>query len=91
MPRISLTAHLRRFVDTPVDSIEAEGATVAEALASFFAEWPALRGYVLEDSGALRKHVTIFVDGATIHDRATLSDPVSADGEIFIAQALSGG
>lgn len=91
MPRISLTAHLRRFVDTPSDVFTAPGATVAEALDAFFSEWPALRGYVLEDSGALRKHVTIFVDGATLLDRAALSDPVSGDSEIFITQALSGG
>ena len=91
MPIISLTAHLRRFVETPDDACEVPGATVSDALAAFFKTWPSLRSYVLEDSGALRKHVTIFVDGTAIRDRHTLSDPVSPRGEIFIAQALSGG
>lgn len=64
---------------------------MAEVLQAYFPQYPALRGYVLEDSGALRKHMTIFVDGVAIQDRQNLSDPVPVDGEVFIMQALSGG
>ena len=35
--------------------------------------------------------MTIFVNGLAIQDRKNLSDPVPADGEVYIMQALSGG
>jgi len=35
--------------------------------------------------------MTVFVNGTAIQDRERLSDPVPADGEVYIMQALSGG
>ena len=67
------------------------GETVAAALAVVFAEHPALRSYVLDDQGGVRKHVAIFVDGECIRDRATLADAVHEQSEIFVMQSLSGG
>jgi sulfur-carrier protein len=89
MPHVSFTPHLQRFIDAPAR--KASGATVAAALADVFADNPRLRGYVLDERGAVRQHVTIFVDDAPIRDRVTLTDPVSDDAEIFVLQALSGG
>lgn len=54
-------------------------------------EYPRVRGYVLDDQGAVRRHVAIFLNGELIRDRAGLSDAVSGNDEIFVAQALSGG
>jgi len=70
---------------------EAGGATVGEVLAAVFERCPRLRGYLLDDQGAVRPHVVVFVDGEPIRDRAGLSDAVGEDAEVFIAQALSGG
>jgi sulfur-carrier protein len=89
MPRVTFTTHLERFIDAP--SREVTGGTVAEALAAVFADNPRLRHYVLDERGAVRQHVTIFVDDLPARDRATLSDKVEADSEIFVLQALSGG
>ena len=89
MPRVSFTPHLQRFIDAPAR--KATGATVAAARADVFADNPRLRGYVLDERGAVRQHVTIFVDDAPILDRAMLTDPVGDDSEIFVLQALSGG
>ena len=58
MAEIHFTSHLRTLVtDGP---LSAEGATVGEALAKVLAAQPHVRGYVLDDRGALRKHVCIF-------------------------------
>ena len=56
-----------------------------------FAANPRLRGYVLDERGQLRKHVTIFVDDAPIRDRTTLTDAIDPETEVFVLQALSGG
>ncbi len=89
MAFIALTPHLQSHVD--VDRREIVGATVREALDKLFAENPRLKSYLLEDNGAVRKHVAVFLNGESVKDRAKLTDPLPPDGEIFIMQALSGG
>jgi hypothetical protein len=54
-----------------------------------FAAQPALRDYILDEQGALRCHVAIFVDGRKI-EPGQLDDVVAA-AEIYVVQALSGG
>ena len=89
MPTVHFTANLQRHVAAPSTPVEAE--TVAEALNAVFARVPPLRGYVLDDQGAVRPHVTIFVDGAQIWDRERQGDRISPGAEIWVMQALSGG
>ena len=89
MPRVTFTPHLQRFLDAPPR--EVGGVTVAEALAQVFADNPRLRHYVLDERGAVRQHVTVFVGDSPAVDRTHLSDPVADDTEIFVLQALSGG
>ncbi len=66
------------------------GATVREALDAYFGENPAVRGYVLDEQGTLRKHVTVFVDGEQMRNRE-LTSPIGEDAEVYVMQALSGG
>lgn len=89
MPQVTFTQNLAQHIDAPTRRVE--GRTVAEALGAVFADHPRLRGYVLDDQGRLRKHVTVFVDGEMIRDRLRLSDPVREDSDLFVMQALSGG
>ena len=89
MPRVSFTQNLRRHVDCP--DTEVEGATVRAALEAVFAERPRLRDYVLDEQGALRLHVVVFVNGEQVADREGLGDAVAPDGDIRVMQALSGG
>jgi hypothetical protein len=67
------------------------GRTVREVLDAVFANNPPARGYVLDDQGALRKHMSIFVDGRLISDRNKLSDAVGETSSVAVFQALSGG
>jgi sulfur-carrier protein len=86
---VTFTPNLARHVDSPRS--EAPGATVREVLDRVFADHPRLRGYVVDEQGALRKHMIIFIDGRQIADRARLSDPVEPRSELYVMQALSGG
>ena len=62
-----------------------------EALESVFRSNERLRGYVLDDQLALRRHMAVVVDGRPLRDRVRLSDPVSPSSAIYVLQALSGG
>lgn len=88
MPRVSFTANLQRHVATP--TVDVEGATVGAALEAVFAAHPRLRGYILDDQGAVRRHVAIYRGGDRA-GRASLADAVAPQEEIFVFQALSGG
>ena len=50
-----------------------------------------MRGYVLDDHGAIRKHVCIFADGQRLNRDATLGHPIEPQSQIHVMQALSGG
>mgnify|MGYP000348292309 CR=1 FL=1 len=89
MSRVSFTRNLQRHVACPPCTVE--GATVQESLEAAFALYPRLRGYVLDEHGALRFHMAVFVDGVPVADRRGLTDPVSVASEIYVMQALSGG
>jgi hypothetical protein len=89
MARVSFTDNLKRHLDCPPAA--AEGATVRAVLDGVFAENPRLRSYLLDDQGRLRKHVNVFVNDGAVADRVLLSDRVSANDQLFVFQALSGG
>jgi sulfur carrier protein ThiS len=80
---------LQRHVASP--ECEVPGATVGAVLMEVFAANPALRGYLLDDQGHVRKHVAVFVDGRKIRDREHMSDAVTEASEIYVMQALTGG
>jgi hypothetical protein len=89
MPLVRFTRNIQRHVPCPTR--EVDGATVRQALEAYFHDNPRARGYVLDDRGALRRHMVIFIDGSQIADRQGLGDAVASDGAIDVMQALSGG
>src|SRR3989442_9460797 len=89
MAKVIFTPNIQRHVVCP--DTEVAGRTVREVLENVFAQNPQARAYVLDDQSGLRKHMTIFVDGQMIRDRARLTDAVSESSTIYVFQALSGG
>jgi len=89
MARVVFTPNIQRHVACP--EAQAPGKTVREVLEAVLAQNPQARSYVLDDQSALRRHMTIFVDGLMIRDRAGLSDAVRETSTIYVFQALSGG
>ena len=89
MARVVFTKALARHGDA--SSIEVDAATVREALDAVFAGRPQLRSYVLDEQGALRFHVTLYVNGEPLVERTLLGQPLGPDAELYVMQALSGG
>ena len=89
MPTVSFTPNLQRHVHCP--PVTVGGETVSQALEAVFRGNPRARAYVLDEQGAVRPHMVVFVDGRQVLDRRALSDPVASNAEIYVAQALSGG
>lgn len=89
MVQVVFTPNIQRHVPCPATNVQ--GATVSEVLDQVFASNRQARSYVLDDQGALRKHMNIFIDGRAITDRTKLTDPVGPTSKVAIYQALSGG
>ena len=90
MAKVVLTTNLRKYTGG-VTQAEATGSTVSELLHDLERRLPGLRAYVVNETGALRRHVNVFVDGERVADRAGLGDPLRPDCVVHILQALSGG
>jgi sulfur-carrier protein len=90
MPYVKFTKNLERFFPGLADTT-VEARTVAEVVAAVDARWPGLGAYIVDERGALRQHVNIFVGEDMIADRDRLSDAVDPASRVYIFQALSGG
>jgi sulfur carrier protein ThiS len=89
MVRVSFPQVLQRHVACP--PVDVDAGTVREALEAAFAHYPTARGYLFDDTGTLRQHVTVFVDGEVVKNRTTLAQGVRPEARIDVLQALSGG
>jgi sulfur carrier protein ThiS len=87
---VRFTRHLHRYFPTLVDH-EAPAVTVAELIARVNLRHPGLSAYIVDERGAVRKHVNIYVDGELVRDRTRLSDPLADGSVVDVIQALSGG
>lgn len=89
MPLVTFAPALTRHV--PCEPQQVAAGSLAEALDRALAAAPALRGYVLDDQGAVRKHVAVFVNGHMIASRSRLDQPLAAADRVLVIQALTGG
>ena len=69
------------------DQLEAAGATVGEALRQLERAHPRLAGWVLDESGGLRRHVSLFVNDTL----AAPDSPLAPGDQVYIVPAISGG
>ena len=74
-----------------MDTSGMRDAAVRALFGQLMAVNPSVEVYLLDDQGGLRRHLTIFIDGLRLRDRARLSDALAEDSEVYVVQALSGG
>ena len=70
-------------------SLDVAGTRVGGGLQAPFAEPPGLRGYVLDEHGAVRHHVAVIVDGEAITDKHRPAQPLRDGSVVYIMQGLS--
>ncbi len=73
---------------TKAKQVEANGATLADVFADLDRRYPGLRFRVINEQDQNREHIKIFVNQRV---DTSLDDSVSADDEIHIITAISGG
>jgi sulfur-carrier protein len=97
MARVVLASALSRWLPSSAGKsaqdvvLEVSGTRLDEVLGGVFTRYPNLRGYVLDERGAVRHHVAVFVDGCAIADKRNPTQAVGDRSEVYVMQALSGG
>lgn len=92
MASVEMTSHLYRFFPQLENRrIVVPAGSVAEVLREVDKIAAGFSDYLLDERGALRRHVNISVNNTTVIDKKRLSDRVPEDGTVYIFQALSGG
>lgn len=86
MPRVILTGSIRQQAGG-LGEAEVVGDTAAAAVRALEAAHPALHGWVVDERGALRRHVKLFHRGASV----SLDAPLGPNDELHIVAAISGG
>lgn len=86
MPRVILTGSIRQHAGG-VGAVEVRAQSVRAAVAALEASYPALRGWVVDEQGALRRHVKLFHRGASV----SLDAPLAPEDELIVVAAISGG
>jgi len=87
--RVSFAKAIQRHAACPAADVD--GDTLRGVIDSYFQIHPEARTYVLDERGAVRKHVAVFVNDTLVIDRERLSDTIAADDRVSVFQALSGG
>ena len=90
MAKVKFTSALKPFFPSLTD-LELEGNTIRDVLNQIEIRYPGINNYLTDETGSLRKHVNIFLQGDLIKDRSALNDLVKKSDEVLIFQALSGG
>jgi len=66
-------------------------SSLRDALEELERRYPALYRSVCDDSGAVRRHINLFVNTDHIRDRNGLDTPLASGDEVSILPAVSGG
>ena len=86
MPRVILTGSVQQHAGG-LSAVEVGGETARAAIQALEASYPALRGWIVDERGTLRRHVKLFLGGVAVSLDAT----VRPNDELHIVAAISGG
>jgi molybdopterin synthase sulfur carrier subunit len=67
--------------------LEVDGATVGEVLQALEADWPKTSGWILDEHGAVRRHVNVFLNGEQVDAAASVA---TAD-QLHVLPSITGG
>jgi molybdopterin synthase sulfur carrier subunit len=87
MVQVYLPSSLARLFKGQPRKVELEATSVWELIWRLNKYWPGMRDRLCTSDGAIRKHLTIFVDG----ERASLDTALQPGAEVRIIPAVSGG
>lgn len=74
-----------------VTVVEADGATLSDLLLDLDVRYPGIRARVVDDQGALRRFVNIYVNDDDVRFTGGLDTPIGDSADVSIIPAVAGG
>lgn len=71
--------------------VDAEGATLAEVLDDLDASYPGIRARILDDQGALRRFVNVYVGNDDVRFLDALDTKTPEGAQVSVIPAVAGG
>ena len=88
--RVRIPTPLRQATDGEAE-LSLDAPTVASVISELETRYPAIRGRLRDDSGALRRFVNLYVNGQDVRFQNGLETSLKAGDELSIVPAVAGG
>ena len=88
--RVRIPTPLRSATDGTAE-MTSEAGTVAHAIAELETRFPAIKGRLRDESGAMRRFVNLYVNGEDVRFQNGLDTALKAGDELSIVPAVAGG
>jgi len=87
---VRIPTPLRR-VTNGIDKVELEAGTLQECISSLETRFPGIRERLLDEQGALREFVNVYLNGEDVRFLQGLDTAARAGDEVSIVPAVAGG
>jgi molybdopterin converting factor small subunit len=87
---VHVPSALRKYCAGAAD-LPVSAATVRDALAELQRDFPSLYPNICDETGALRRHLNVFVNSSHVRDRDGLDSALAPGDVVTILAAVSGG
>ena len=88
--RVRIPTPLRSATDGTAE-VTSNAATVASAIDELESAFPAIRGRLRDEAGAMRRFVNLYVNGEDVRFQNGLDTALKAGDELSIVPAVAGG
>ncbi len=72
-------------------TVAVEGTTIGEVLAQITAEYPSIKGQLVNEDGSLHRFLNVYVNDDDVRYLGGVDAPVANDDEITLLPAVAGG
>jgi molybdopterin converting factor small subunit len=88
--QVKIPTQLRTLTDGS-EEVTVDGATIAEVIEHLEADHPGMRERLLDDSGALRRFVNVYLEDEDVRFLNGIGTPVPEGAKLSIIPAVAGG
>ena len=90
MVAIRIPTPLRKLTND-IDVVNAEGATLAEAVDRMEADYPGIKERIVDEAGQIRRFVNVYINGEDVRFLDNANTKLAATDEVSIVPAVAGG